>query len=70
MTESAWRRRYPLFLLFAHALVWAWAAYKPLYFHDWLLENILVAAADGTVAELLANKGASLAVDQPIMRFE
>ena len=33
------------------------------------MENILVAVADGTVAELLANKGASLAVDQPIMRF-
>ncbi len=34
------------------------------------MENILTAAQDGTVAELLATKGASLAVDQPIMRFE
>jgi propionyl-CoA carboxylase alpha chain len=34
------------------------------------MENVLTAAQDGTVAELLANKGASLAVDEPIMRFE
>ncbi|MBI3154600.1 MAG: acetyl/propionyl/methylcrotonyl-CoA carboxylase subunit alpha [Burkholderiales bacterium] len=34
------------------------------------MENILVAARDGVVAELLASKGESLAVDQPIMRFE
>jgi propionyl-CoA carboxylase alpha chain len=34
------------------------------------MENILVAAQDGTVAELLANKGESLAVDQPILSFE
>jgi propionyl-CoA carboxylase alpha chain len=33
------------------------------------MENILVAAQDGTVAELLAAQGESLAVDQPIMRF-
>jgi len=33
------------------------------------MENILTAAQDGTVAELLAGKGESLAVDQPIVRF-
>jgi propionyl-CoA carboxylase alpha chain len=33
------------------------------------MENVLVATQDGTVAELLAAKGESLAVDQPIMRF-
>lgn len=34
------------------------------------MENILVAQADGTVGELLAAKGESLAVDQPIMSFQ
>jgi propionyl-CoA carboxylase alpha chain len=33
------------------------------------MENILVAAQEGVVAELLAAKGESLAVDQPILRF-
>ncbi|MBA4178206.1 MAG: acetyl/propionyl-CoA carboxylase subunit alpha [Leptothrix sp. (in: Bacteria)] len=33
------------------------------------MENILTAAHDGTVAELLAGKGESLAVDQPILSF-
>ena len=33
------------------------------------MENILTAAQDGTVAELLAAKGDSLAVDQPILSF-
>ena len=33
------------------------------------MENILVAAQDGTVGELLAKKGESLAVDQPILSF-
>jgi propionyl-CoA carboxylase alpha chain len=33
------------------------------------MENVLVASQDGTVAELLAAKGESLAVDQPILRF-
>ena len=33
------------------------------------MENVLVATQDGTVAELLAHRGASLAVDQPIIRF-
>ena len=33
------------------------------------MENILTAAQDGTVGELLARKGDSLAVDQPIMSF-
>jgi propionyl-CoA carboxylase alpha chain len=33
------------------------------------MENILTAAQDGTVKELLANKGESLAVDQPILAF-
>ncbi|NWG74127.1 MAG: acetyl-CoA carboxylase biotin carboxylase subunit [Rubrivivax sp.] len=33
------------------------------------MENILTAAQDGTVAELLAAPGESLAVDQPIVRF-
>jgi propionyl-CoA carboxylase alpha chain len=33
------------------------------------MENILTAAQDGTVAEILANKGESLAVDQPILSF-
>ena len=33
------------------------------------MENILTAAQDGTVKELLAAKGESLAVDQPILAF-
>ena len=33
------------------------------------MENILTAAQDGTVKELLAGKGESLAVDQPILSF-
>jgi propionyl-CoA carboxylase alpha chain len=33
------------------------------------MENILVASQDVTVAEILANPGESLAVDQPILRF-
>ena len=33
------------------------------------MENILTAAQDATVAELLAARGESLAVDQPILRF-
>ncbi|HET7865600.1 MAG TPA: acetyl-CoA carboxylase biotin carboxylase subunit [Burkholderiaceae bacterium] len=33
------------------------------------MENILTAAQDGTVAEVLAAAGESLAVDQPILRF-
>ena len=34
------------------------------------MENILTAAREGTVAELLAAKGESLAVDQPILSFQ
>jgi propionyl-CoA carboxylase alpha chain len=33
------------------------------------MENILTAAQDGTVAEILAARGESLSVDQPILRF-
>ncbi len=33
------------------------------------MENILTATRDGTVAEVLADKGASLSVDQPILSF-
>ena len=33
------------------------------------MENILTAAQDGTVAEVLASKGESLTVDQPIIAF-
>jgi propionyl-CoA carboxylase alpha chain len=33
------------------------------------MENILTATQDGVVAELLAKKGESLAVDQPILSF-
>ena len=33
------------------------------------MENILVAAQGGQVVEVLAGKGESLAVDQPILRF-
>ena len=33
------------------------------------MENILTAAQDGTVSELLAQKGESLSVDQPILSF-
>ena len=33
------------------------------------MENILTAAQDGVVAERLAAKGESLAVDQPILSF-
>ena len=34
------------------------------------MENTLLALQDGVVAERLAEPGASLAVDQPILRFE
>ena len=34
------------------------------------MENILLASQDATVAEVLAAKGSSLAVDQPILRFD
>ena len=34
--------RYRLFLGLVFALAWGWAAYRPLYPHDWLLENYLV----------------------------
>ena len=33
------------------------------------MENILTATQDGTVAEVLASRGESLSVDQPILRF-
>ena len=33
------------------------------------MENVLFAAADGVVGKVLASKGASLAVDQPIVEF-
>ncbi len=33
------------------------------------MENVLFAAADGVVGKVLANKGESLAVDQPIVEF-
>jgi propionyl-CoA carboxylase alpha chain len=34
------------------------------------MENILTATQDGTVGELMARKGESLAVDQPILSFQ
>ena len=34
------------------------------------MENVLFAAADGVVGKVLAGKGESLAVDQPILEFE
>lgn len=34
------------------------------------MENVLVASQDGVVAEVMAKQGASLAVDEPILRFE
>jgi len=34
------------------------------------MENVLFASADGVVAKVLAAKGESLAVDQPIVEFE
>jgi len=34
------------------------------------MENVLFAVADGVVAKVLATKGESLAVDQPIVEFE
>ena len=34
------------------------------------MENVLFAAADGVVGKVLANKGESLSVDQPIVEFE
>jgi propionyl-CoA carboxylase alpha chain len=33
------------------------------------MENVLFAAADGVVAHVLASKGESLVVDQPIVEF-
>lgn len=34
------------------------------------MENILFAAADGVVKDIMAQQGESLAVDQPIVEFE
>jgi propionyl-CoA carboxylase alpha chain len=34
------------------------------------MENVLFASADGVVGKVLASKGESLAVDQPILEFE
>ncbi|MDZ4122661.1 MAG: biotin/lipoyl-containing protein, partial [Hydrogenophaga sp.] len=34
------------------------------------MENVLFASADGVVAKVLAAKGESLTVDQPIVEFE
>jgi propionyl-CoA carboxylase alpha chain len=34
------------------------------------MENVLFASADGTVAQVLAQQGESLSVDQPIVEFE
>jgi len=34
------------------------------------MENILTAAQDGVVAEIVARQGESLAVDETILRFE
>jgi propionyl-CoA carboxylase alpha chain len=34
------------------------------------MENVLTAAQDATVAEILTPRGESLSVDQPILRFE
>jgi putative membrane protein len=34
--------RYKLFLFLAFLAVWIWAAFKPVYPHDWLLEDYLV----------------------------
>jgi propionyl-CoA carboxylase alpha chain len=34
------------------------------------MENILTAPQNAKVAEILATRGESLAVDQPILRFE
>ena len=36
---------------------------------DLKMENILLAAQDGVVSEVLTSKGDSLAVDQVILRF-
>ena len=33
------------------------------------MENILLATQDGVIDEIVANKGESLFVDQPILRF-
>jgi propionyl-CoA carboxylase alpha chain len=34
------------------------------------MQNVIVAERDAVVAELLAREGESLAVDQPVLRFE
>ena len=36
------RSRFLQVLLPGYALAWAWAAWKPLYPHDWMMENLLV----------------------------
>jgi len=36
--------RYHKILLAVFALTWAWAAWRPVFPHDWLLENVLVLA--------------------------
>jgi len=40
--EAQLMTRYHGFLLLAFIAVWTWAAIKPRYPHDWLLENYLV----------------------------
>jgi hypothetical protein len=47
----------------------AWPARQLAVIEAMKMENILVAAQDGTVSELLAKKGESLSVDQPILSF-
>lgn len=39
------RNRFLQILAVAYGLVWLWTAWKPLYPHDWLMENLLVFVA-------------------------
>jgi putative membrane protein len=50
MSESFWKRRYPLILIFLYLIVWVWAAINPLDRADWLLENYLIFAAIPVIA--------------------
>jgi len=43
-SEQGLMTRYHRILFACFAVVWAWAAYRPVFPHDWLLENVLVLA--------------------------
>lgn len=48
--------RFQKILLVAFLTVWVWAAIRPKYPHDWMLENILVVIFVPVIPLLLAAK--------------